>query len=65
MLCLCPNHHILLDHGGLVINQDLSLSGEEGSLLVHPRHLIDKEHRRYRLERYRVESRTADFRLQD
>jgi hypothetical protein len=30
ILCLCPNHHVLLDHGGVGIGEDLSLVGEEG-----------------------------------
>ncbi|MDP9458682.1 MAG: HNH endonuclease [Actinomycetota bacterium] len=52
ILCLCPNHHVLFDHGGLVIKEDLSLKGEEGRLTVHPQHRIDPEHLRYRREHY-------------
>ena len=53
ILCLCPNHHVLLDHGGVGIGGDLSLIGVEGRLYVHPRHRIDEEHLRYRREHYR------------
>ena len=52
ILCLCPNHHVLFDHGGLVIGEDLSLEGEEGRLTVHSRHRLDPEHLRYRREYY-------------
>ena len=54
LLCLCPNHHVLFDHGGVVIADDFSLIGEEGQLMVDPRHHINKEHLRYRREHYRV-----------
>lgn len=53
MLCFCPNHHVLFDHGGIAVDENLLLIGEEGSLLVHPRHPINEEHLRYRREHYR------------
>ena len=53
VLCLCPNHHVLFDHGGIGIAEDLTLMGEEGRLRVHPRHRISAEHLRYRREHYR------------
>ena len=53
MLCLCPNHHVLLDQGGVAINEDLSLIGTEGRLKLHPRHSIIEAHLRYRREHYR------------
>jgi putative restriction endonuclease len=52
ILCLCPNHHVLLDHGGVGIGEDFSLAGEEGKLTVHPQHRISEEHLRYRREHY-------------
>lgn len=52
ILCLCPNHHVLFDHGGLTIREDLSLEGEEGRLTVHPHHRLDPEHLNYRREHY-------------
>jgi putative restriction endonuclease len=36
ILCLCPNHHVFLDHGGVGIGEDLSLIGAEGRLHIHP-----------------------------
>lgn len=41
MLCLCPNHHVMLDGGCLTINDDLSLEGVEGKLRVLPKHGLD------------------------
>ncbi len=38
VLCLCPNHHKLLDFGSFTINDDLTLNGLEGSLWVDPSH---------------------------
>ena len=32
ILCLCPNHHVLLDLGAFSITDDLQLTGLEGSL---------------------------------
>lgn len=52
ILCLCPNHHVLFDHGGVAICADLSLIGADGSLTVHPKHRINAEHLRYRREHY-------------
>jgi putative restriction endonuclease len=52
ILCLCPNHHVLFDHGGVMINEDLSLIGMESRLKLHPRHLINEAHLRYRREHY-------------
>jgi len=54
ILCLCPNHHVLFDHGGVAIGEDLSLIGAEGQLTVHPRHSINEDHLRYRREHYQV-----------
>lgn len=54
LLCLCPNHHVLFDHGALTIEEDLSLTGAEGYLSVHPQHKISAEHLRYRREHYQV-----------
>ena len=52
ILCLCPNHHVLFDHGGVGIGEDFSLVGPEARLQVHPRHQISDEHLRYRREHY-------------
>jgi hypothetical protein len=53
-LCLCPNHHVLFDHSGITIDEDLSLVGVEGRLAVHPRHSIDDSHLRYCREHYQA-----------
>ena len=53
-ICLCPNHHVLFDHGGLVIEEDLSLVGIEGSLNVNRSHHINGDHLRYRRDHYRM-----------
>ena len=58
ILCLCPNQHVLFDHGGLGIDEDLSLIGAEGRLAVHPSHPINGAHLRYRRERYRAPGET-------
>lgn len=54
LLCLCPNHHVLFDLGGVTIAEDLTLIGTAGSLTVHPRHRINAEHIRYHREHYLV-----------
>lgn len=54
VLSLCPNHHVMLDHGGLFFADDWSAWGANGScigaLSVHPLHGLDnrfaREHRR-------------------
>ena len=52
ILCLCPNHHVLFDHGRVGIDEDLSLVGEEGRLTVHPQHRINEEHLDHRRKHY-------------
>jgi putative restriction endonuclease len=54
IICLCPNHHVLFDHGGVGVGEDLSLLGEEGHLTVHPEHQINEEHLRYHKEHYQA-----------
>jgi putative restriction endonuclease len=54
ILCLCPNHHVVFDHGGVTIGEDLSLAGAEGSLTVNSQHSINEDHLRYRREHYQV-----------
>jgi putative restriction endonuclease len=48
LLCLCPNHHVLLDFGGIGILDDLTLIGAEGKLHVKAAHKINAAHLRYR-----------------
>jgi putative restriction endonuclease len=52
LLCLCPNHHVLFDHGGVAVADDLSLIGEAGRLHLHPGHRINREFLRYRRRHY-------------
>lgn len=52
ILCLCPNHHVLFDHGGVTVADDLSLVGEPGRLRTHPAHPIALEHLRSHRERH-------------
>ncbi|WP_082557025.1 YDG/SRA domain-containing protein [Modestobacter sp. Leaf380] len=45
LLCLCPNHHVQLDHGGLYIAADWTVRDARGlalgQLTVHPDHPLD------------------------
>ena len=47
LLCLCPNHHLMLDKGVYMIEDDLSLIGIEGRLTIHPDHSISVDYIRY------------------
>ncbi|MGW2325709.1 HNH endonuclease [Streptomyces sp. NPDC001700] len=56
VLCLCPNCHVMLDVGAIVIEDDLTVirSGQPtGSLRTHPQHTIDMECLRHHRERWR------------
>ncbi|MFE5682579.1 YDG/SRA domain-containing protein [Streptomyces sp. NPDC056512] len=56
VLCLCPNCHVMLDAGAIVISNDLTviLGGvEQGALSTHPRHVIDMDCVRQHRERWR------------
>ena len=52
LLCLCPNHHVLFDHGGVAVADDLTLIGVQGHLSTVPQHSINEEHLRYRRDHY-------------
>jgi hypothetical protein len=45
---------VLLDHSGVVIDEDLSLMGMEGQLKLYPKHPLNEDHLRYRREHYRA-----------
>ncbi len=47
LLCLCPNHHLMLDKGVYMIADDLSLIGLDGNLTKHAEHDISVEYIRY------------------
>lgn len=52
LLCLCPNHHVLLDYGGVSIADDFRVLGEPYRLQVHPRHPLNPEHFSYHRDHY-------------
>lgn len=52
LLCLCPNHHVLFDYGGIAIADDLALLGMEGRLFVKQEHHINIDHVRYHRTHY-------------
>lgn len=52
ILCLCPNHHAMLDYGGFSVLEDFSLIGMAGKLTVHPKHRIGNEYLRYHLTHF-------------
>jgi len=52
ILCLCPNHHVRLDYGGLYLSDDLTVIDADsgaviGPLRTHPMHRISLSHIRY------------------
>ncbi len=47
ILCLCPNHHWLLDNGAITINDDMTLNGVDASLTTAPNHNINMEYTGY------------------
>lgn len=52
LLCLCPNHHVLFDYGGFSIDNDLSLIGLNGSLIMHEQHELDPDFLQYHRDHY-------------
>jgi putative restriction endonuclease len=48
VLCLCPNHHVLLDHGAIAFSDNWSVydrAGHDlGQLYVHPKHGLNIAH---------------------
>jgi putative restriction endonuclease len=52
LLCLCPNHHVLFDYGGIAIADDFSVIGDELVLTVKPTHKINPEFVRYHRDHY-------------
>jgi putative restriction endonuclease len=55
LLCLCPNHHVLFEFGGVAIADDFTLLGQDGRLFVDFRHHINKQHLRYHREHYWID----------
>ncbi len=56
MLCLCPNHRILFDHGAFSIGDDLALIGLPGDLQVNAGHEIDPAQLDYHRRHFYTES---------
>ncbi|ARU39662.1 hypothetical protein CCB80_00290 [Armatimonadetes bacterium Uphvl-Ar1] len=56
ILCLCPNHHVMLDAGALSILDDLTLIGLKGSLRVISEHRLDRNMLKYHREHIYHES---------
>lgn len=50
VLCLCPNHHVMLDKGVISIKQNFNLFGLTGELILHKNHLIASENLKYHRE---------------
>ncbi|MCO5948789.1 YDG/SRA domain-containing protein [Mucilaginibacter flavidus] len=47
LLCLCPNHHVMLDKGAFAIADDLTLIGIPGSLKMQPSHILERDNLAY------------------
>lgn len=55
LLCLCPNHHKMLDFGAFGINDDLKLIGKlTGELTVHKNHKIHPDAFRHHRNRFNL-----------
>ncbi len=50
LICLCPNHHVMLDKGIFAIDNKFNLIGLKGELNIHPNHDIDLENLKYHLD---------------
>jgi putative restriction endonuclease len=50
VLCLCPNDHVLFDHGAISIADDFQLMGKSGCLRIAKKHEIDPAHLKYHRE---------------
>lgn len=48
ILCLCPNHHTMLDMGVISIDENFKVFGMlNTTLTVHPKHTVDKDFLKY------------------
>ena len=52
IICLCPNHHVMFDHGTFSIEGNFALMGIKGKLFVRDGHKIDVNHLKYHREHY-------------
>lgn len=63
VLCLCPNHHRMLDYGGILIEEDFTIVDRTtgrplGSLYVKPPHMPSMDHLRYHRQLFASERPT-------
>ncbi len=47
ILCLCPNHHALLDYGAFSVSDDFKLIGIDGNLIMRRHHTINSDNLQY------------------
>lgn len=52
IICLCPNHHVMFDQGTFAVNDDLSLIGIDGNLIVNKKHSLSIAHFQYHREHF-------------
>jgi len=50
ILCLCPNHHVMLDKGCFSIDDQLNLLGINGRLTIDTKHKLNVENLKYHRE---------------
>ena len=50
IICLCPNHHVMIDKGILTIANDLTIIGIKGVLTMHENHKLDLDNIAYHKE---------------
>jgi putative restriction endonuclease len=54
ILCLCPNHHVLLDAGAITLTDDFQVLGVPGELKLCVRHNLRREYVQYHREHFGV-----------
>lgn len=47
LICLCPNHHVMLDKGIFSIDNDLNLVGLDGKITLKSNHELNRENLEY------------------
>lgn len=52
ILSLCPNHHAMLDKGGMTINDDMTLNGEVGKLQFVAGHHLNLDCARFQRKKF-------------
>ena len=54
ILCLCPNHHVLLDAGAITLTDEFRVLGVPGELKLHVKHNLRREYIQYHREHFGV-----------